>query len=261
MKLVDTHCHLHMDDYRDDRREVIQRAKEQGIGWMVTVGIDLADSEKALALARSDPSILCTVGIHPHAAGEVDERDFEMLEALAREEKVVAVGETGLDYYRDLSPRDVQREAFLRQIEVAKAVGKPLVIHCRDAYKDLIRLMRQHGARDIGGVIHCFSGDWPYAKTFLDMGFFLSFAGPLTYPQARRLREVFQRVPEDAILMETDAPFLAPQPLRGKRNEPAFIVHTYREGARLKGLELKEWGLSVTENFRKAFRLSNPIFS
>jgi TatD DNase family protein len=256
MNLVDAHCHLHMDDYEDDRQEVIQKAKDQGIIWMVTVGIDLADSEKALTLARDDPSILCTVGIHPHAAGKVGERDFQMLEDLAREGEVVAVGETGLDYYRDLSPRDVQREVFLRQMGVAKAVGKPLVIHCRDAYGDLIRLMRRHEAREIGGVIHCFSGDWPSAKAFLDIGFFLSFAGPLTYPQARRLREIFQRVPEEMILMETDAPFLAPQPLRGKRNEPAFVVHTYREGARLKGLELKEWGPSVTENFRKAFRLS-----
>jgi len=256
MSFVDAHCHLHMDDYEDDRQEVIQKAKDQGIIWMVTVGIDLADSEKALTLARDDPSILCTVGIHPHAAGKVGGRDFQMLEDLAREGEVVAVGETGLDYYRDLSPLDVQKEVFLRQMGVAKAVSKPLVIHCRDAYRDLIRLMRQHEAREIGGVIHCFSGDWPSAEAFLDMGFFLSFAGPLTYPQARRLREIFQRVPEEMILMETDAPFLAPQPLRGKRNEPAFVVHTYREGARLKGLELKEWGPSVTENFRKAFRLS-----
>ena len=256
MNLVDAHCHIHMDDYEHDRREVIQKAKDQGIRWMVTVGIDLADSRKALLLARDDPSILCAVGIHPHDAQKVGEKDFQMLEDLAREDKVVAVGETGLDYYRDLSPRDIQKEVFLRQIEVAKAVGKPLVIHCRDAYKDLIRIMKRHGAQDIGGVIHCFSGDWPSAKAFLDMGFFLSFAGTLTYPQARRLREVFQRVPEDMILMETDAPFLTPQPLRGKRNEPAFIVHTYREGARLKGLELKEWGTLATENFQRAFRLS-----
>ncbi len=256
MSLVDAHCHLHMDDYGDDRQEVIKKAKDLGVLWMVTVGIDLFDSERALALARNDPSILCTVGIHPHAAKKVREKDFQMLEDLALEVEVVAVGETGLDYYRDLSPRDVQRRVFLRQMEVAKAVGKPLVIHCRDAYRDLIRLMRQHEALEVGGIIHCFSGDWPSAKAFLDMGFFLSFAGPLTYPQARSLREIFQRVPEEMILMETDAPFLAPQPLRGRRNEPAFVVHTYKEGARLRGLELEEWGLTVTENFRKVFRLS-----
>ncbi len=257
MSLVDAHCHLHMDDYKGDRGEVIQRAKEEGVVHMVTVGIDLSDSKGALALTQKEKGILCAVGVHPHAARRMGNDDLRVLEEMARHPAVVAIGEVGLDYYRDLSPRETQREVLIGQIGLAKSVGKPLVIHCRDAYRDLVRILRAQGAQEVGGMIHCFSGGWNAARAFLDMGFYLSFAGPLTYPKSRELREVFKKIPNHRILMETDAPFLSPQPVRGRRNEPAFVVYTYQEGARLKGLELEEWCLVVEENFYKAFRISS----
>ncbi len=251
--LVDTHCHLHMDNYRKDRQAVIERARKEGVTLMITIGIDLGDSQAALALAQGEKDVLCTLGFHPHGAGRVTREDLSLLEEMARHEKVVALGEMGLDYYRDLSPRRVQQRVFADQLELAKALGKPVVIHCRDAYRDLIRIMREHQAYQVRGIIHCFSGDWNAALIFLDMGFFLSFAGNLTYPRAENLREIFKKTPGDRLLMETDAPFLTPQDRRGKRNEPAFIKYTYRLGAKLKGLELEDWINQVAINVRGAF--------
>jgi len=261
-KLTDSHCHLHMDHYRKDRRKVIERARREGVALMITIGTDLEDSQKALKLAEEEPDIFCTVGFHPHGAGRVTERDMEALEELAKGEKVIAIGETGLDYYRDLSPREIQRKVFMEQLELARSLGKPVVIHCRDAYRDLIRLMVDKRAQEVGGVIHCFSGDWETAQTFLNIGFFLSFAGNITYPKAEKLREVFKKAPKDRLLMETDAPFLTPQEERGKRNEPAFIRYTYQLGSELKGIKLEDWIDQVNNNVHEAFpQLPNPHYN
>ena len=252
-RFIDTHCHLHMDNYKKDRQAVIEKARSEGLALMITVGIDRKDSQAALELASSEPDIYCTVGFHPHGAGRVTQEDLDLLKEMARREKVVAMGEMGLDYYRDLSPRRIQQEVFISQLELAKELGKPVVIHCRDAYRDLIRIMVDHNAKEIGGVIHCFSGDWNAARIFLDMGFYLSFAGNLTYPKAENLRDIFQKAPKDRLLMETDAPFLTPQEKRGKRNEPAFVKFTYVLGAKLKNLPLEEWANQVADNVGKAF--------
>jgi len=257
---IDTHCHLHMDNFKKDRQEVMDRARREGLALMITVGIDRKDSEAALYLAQREPHIYCTVGFHPHGAGRVTPEDLAFMKKMAHHEKVVALGEMGLDYYRDLSPRRTQQEIFISQLELAKELGKPIVIHCRDAYRDLIRIMMDHSAKDIGGVIHCFSGDWNAARIFLDMGFYLSFAGNLTYPKAENLREIFQKAPKDRLLMETDAPFLSPQEKRGKRNEPAFVKFTYKLGAELKGLTLIEWARQVASNAQRAFPSLDNLF-
>ena len=259
-KFIDTHCHLHMDNYKKDRQAVIERARREGVALMITVGIDRKDSQAALELTQREPDIFCTVGFHPHGAGRVSRDDLDLLEEMACHEKVVALGEMGLDYYRDLSPRKIQQEVFADQLELARALGKPVVIHCRDAYRDLISIMMDHGAREIGGVIHCFSGDWEAARIFLDMGFFLSFAGNLTYPKAESLREIFQKSPKDRLLMETDAPFLTPQEKRGKRNEPAFVKFTYKLGAELKNLPLEDWVNQVADNVVRAFPSLSNLF-
>lgn len=244
-----------MKHFDPDRDEVNNRARETGIALMVTVGIDIPDSQAALDLAKKERGMFCAVGIHPHDASKLKEKDLNTLEEFSQDEKVVAIGEIGLDFYRNLSPREVQRAAFLQQLGVAKKLKKPVIIHCRDAYKELIELILDSGPPDKGGVVHCFSGDWDSAKAFLDFGFFLSFAGNITYPQAYELREVLKRSPMEKILMETDAPFLTPQPEKGKRNEPAFVKYTYRQAAEIKGLHLSRWAETVFENALKIFGL------
>ena len=259
--LIDSHCHLHMDYYDKDRQQVIRRSREGGLALMITVGIDTEDSWRALTLAQGEPDIFCTVGIHPHDAGEATEHDMERLEAMAREEKVVAIGETGLDYYRNLSPRETQKKIFIQELELARSLKKPVVIHCRDAYRVLISIMMDHKARDIGGVIHCFSGDQEAAKAFLNMGFFLSFAGNITYPKAESLREVLTKVPKDRILMETDSPFLAPQEKRGKRNEPLYIQYTYKKTADILNISMEELQNQVNRNLTQVFSQTKGILS
>ncbi len=259
---IDSHCHLQLDNYKKDRQRVIERAREGGVSLMITIGIDLHDSWKALKLAEEEPDIYCTVGCHPHGAGRVTPEDLETLAEMAKNEKVLAIGETGLDYYRDLSPREIQRKVFTEQLELARNLGKPVVIHCRDAYRDLIRIMVEKKAQEIGGVIHCFSGDWEAARTFLNMGFFLSFAGNLTYPKAGKLREAFKKTPKNRLLMETDAPFLTPQAKKGERNEPSFIKYAYGSGAEIKDIKLEAWINQVTNNVHEAFpSLPNPYYN
>jgi TatD DNase family protein len=201
------------------------------------------------------------VGIHPHDAGKVEEGDIERLKEMACEEKVVAIGETGLDYYRDLSPRGIQRKVFIEELRLARILKKPVVIHCRDAYSDLISIMRDHDALEVGGVIHCFSGNWEAAEAFLNMGFFISFAGNITYPKAEELREVLSKVPKDCILMETDSPFLTPQCYRGKRNEPCHVRYVYEEAAALLHMPIDQWQHQVNKNLTRVFSQTKRILS
>lgn len=250
---IDTHAHLDNRQYDPDRQETIQRALESGISHMITIGCDLASSRASVELAHQYPALFAAVGIHPHDAGEVDDATLAALEALARENsKVVAIGEIGLDYYRDRSPRDIQVNAFRQQIRLAKRVGLPIIIHDRDAHQDVLDILRQEKASEVGGVLHCFSGDLAMAQACIELGFYLSFPATITYPKNDALREVVKAVPTDRLLIETDCPYLSPQMLRGKRNEPALLRHTAQEVARIKGLILADVSRITNLN---AFRL------
>lgn len=253
LSIFDSHCHLHFGDhYSEDLDEVISRACLYGVTRMVTIGIDCEDSEKAVAVAESYNNIFATVGVHPHDVAGMSKSHYLSLERLAQHPKVVAIGEIGLDFYRNLSPREDQEKHFVGQLNMARDLKKPVVIHCRDAHPELQRLMREHRAHEVGGIIHCFSGSPDDAQVYLDMGFYISVAGPITYPKAELLRRSVAKVPINRLLVETDAPFLSPQPVRGKRNEPAWVVATFVALCRLKGVSLQEGANQLSANLKGA---------
>ena len=226
--LIDSHVHLDDPRYDHDRDEVFRRAHVAGIEAFVTIGCDLATSRSAVALAQAHPPVFATIGVHPHESKEIVEDWYEAFRSLSQHPKVVAYGEIGLDYHYDHSPREVQRQRFREQIQLARELRLPLVIHTREAQEDTVTILREEGAADMGGVFHCFSGDAWLAKDALDLGFYLSFSGVLTFKNATMLREIAKTVPLDRILVETDAPYLTPVPHRGTRNEPAFVQHVAR---------------------------------
>jgi TatD DNase family protein len=257
MRLFDTHAHLHFPDYADDLDAVLERAHVAGVRGMVTIGTDRETNQAVAALARRLPDVWATVGIHPHDAGDAVEADFAEMEKLARSEaKVVGFGEMGLDFFRNLSPPEAQREVFRRQISMARELGKPLVIHCRDAHDETLAILAEERAREVGGVMHCFSGDVPIARRCLDLGLFISLAGPVTYKNARALPEVARFVPEDRLVVETDCPYLPPTPHRGKRNEPAYVALTAAFVAGLRGVTSDALGAAVTANAATLFGIS-----
>ncbi len=239
--LVDTHAHLNLGHFDKDRHDVIIRAKEAGIEWLVNIGIDLVSCRHTLELVQSYPGfILGTVGIHPHAAAEVDSGTLRELEEMAAEDGIVALGEMGLDYYRDRSPRDIQARVFRAQLRLAKKLGLPAVIHSRSAEDDTFKILQEEGIEDIGGVMHCYSGSLNLAEKYVDMGLYVSFTGVITFPAARKAREIAEKLPLERILLETDCPFMAPVPYRGKRNEPAYVRYVAEKLAEVKRLPLEE---------------------
>ncbi len=261
---VDSHCHLDGPKFAADRDAVIARAREAGLVAMLCIGNgDGPDSvECAIPFAEQHDCIWATIGVHPHEARLVTPAAWEKMTALARHPRVIAWGEIGLDYHYDFSPREVQQRVFAEQLELARAAKKPIVIHCRNtqnssnAWDDLLRLLRRHWAGSgLGGVMHCFSGSEADARAALDLGFMLSFAGNITYPKAENIRAAARLVPLDRFFIETDSPYLAPIPHRGKRNEPAFVVEVARQFAALRGLEVEDAGRMATENFFTFFRL------
>lgn len=254
---IDSHAHLDMGDFKKDRREVLERAWGVGLAAIITIGIDLESSRQALALARADPRIWATVGLHPHEASAVDEPAFETLRILAQDPNVLAIGEIGLDFFRNYSPPDLQKAAFRRCLQLAREVSLPVVIHDREAHEETLRILEEERAWEIGGIFHCFSGDWALARRCLDWNFFLSVTGALTYKKSSDLEEVVRRAPLESLLLETDAPFLAPHPFRGKRNEPAYLVHTAARMAEIRGLPLEELGPILYQNTCRAFRRPN----
>ena len=257
MPLFDTHAHLHFPDLVADLDGVLERARAAGVTGMVTIGTDRETNPAAVALAERFPGVHATVGIHPHDAGEAIEADFEAMERLAREApKVVALGEMGLDFFRNLSAPDVQETVFRRQLEMARRLDKPVVIHCRDAHREALAIMGAARVGDVGGVMHCFSADVGVAKRCLDLGLSISLAGPVTYKNAGALPEVARFVPADRLVLETDCPFLPPHPHRGQRNEPAWMAITAARVAELRGVSPEALGETTTENALRLFRIN-----
>jgi len=260
--LIDSHAHLD-DKFVSDRQHVLERALAADVRSIITVGTDLASSNRAVALAsihtqgsfsQQQPTVWATVGVHPHDASQLSSEVLAELERLARNDCVVAVGEIGLDFYRNLSPPAVQERAFVEQLELARRLGKPVVIHDRDAHSQVLGLLRQVG-KDWQGVMHCFSGDEEMAKQVISMGFFVSLAGPVTFDNAHRLQAVARFVPLERLLIETDCPYLAPQPHRGQRNEPAYVRLVAAKLAELKAVSLERVAEVTTDNAKRLFRL------
>ena len=252
MQLVDSHCHINFDPLAKDLAGVLERARDNHVDYMLCVSVCLEDYPEVAALAARHEHIFASVGVHPNYHDCHEPSSAELID-LARHEDVVAVGETGLDYFRSEGDLTWQRERFERHIEAAKIVGKPLIIHTRQAKQDTMDILERSGADSCGGVMHCFSEDWETAKRALDIGFYLSFSGIVTFKNSETLREVAKKAPADRILVETDAPYLAPVPLRGKTNEPSFVVHTARCVADLRSIALDELTRRTTDNFFALF--------
>ena len=256
--LTDSHAHLDFEDYAGDLEAVVARARAAGVGRVVLIGLWRGPGQfgNALELASGDPGFFAaTVGIHPHECGRVPEEDWRAMEEAAADPRIVGVGEAGLDFHYDHSPRDVQEASFRRSIRAARAAGKPVVVHVREADDVCVSVLKEEGVPEAGGVIHCFTGDWARARAYLDLGLLLSVAGVVTFKAAGPLREAVRNVPRHRLMVETDSPFLAPVPYRGKRNEPAYVAKTAEKVAELWGTSLDEVAAVTSENARRLFRL------
>jgi len=253
--LIDSHAHLEMPDFRRDLEEVIQRAKEAGVKYIFTVGTEKKDWKRALEIAQSHPFIYAILGVHPHNAKEIDDHTYETLKGLCQNEKVRAFGEIGLDFYRDLSPRDIQLNRFREQIALARELGLPIVVHDREAHQETLEVLKLEKAEALGGIIHCFSGDYEMAKECIEMGFYISVPGSITYKNAEPFREIVKKLPLESLLVETDAPFLTPVPFRGKRNEPGYVRYTAEKVAEIKKIPFEKVAEVTTGNALRAFRL------
>ena len=254
MQIIDSHAHLEFPQFDEDRDAMLERAREAGIEALLAIGSGTGPDRlnAAIPFAEQHDWIYATVGIHPHDAGKASKTDFDRLAELLSHPKVIALGEIGLDYHYDLSPRETQTSVFIQQMEIAAAARKPIVIHTREAWDDTAALLEQHWKpHGIGGIMHCFSGGPADARRTLDLGFYLSFGGIVTFPKAIDVQAAAKAAPADRILVETDAPYLAPVPKRGKRNEPALVVHTARKLADLRGQSLEEVSHLTSENLRR----------
>ncbi|MER2537868.1 MAG: TatD family hydrolase [Azonexus sp.] len=251
--LVDSHCHIDFPDLAQRLPEILERMQNNGVGCAVCIGVNLEDFPRVLALAETYPQLYATVGVHPEYT-DAEEPDQERLLSLAQHPKVIAIGETGLDYYWQKDRPEWQRDRFRTHIRAAIACNKPLVIHTRESAEDTLRLLEEEGAQAVGGVMHCFTENWDVAKRALDIGFYISFSGIVTFKNALVIKEVAQKTPLDRILVETDSPYLAPVPYRGKQNQPAYVLHVAEEIARLRGQSLEMISNATTENFFRLFK-------
>jgi TatD DNase family protein len=267
---VDSHAHLEGERFATDREQVIAHARESGVKNIVAIGNGdgPANFDCGIQLAEKYDFIYATIGIHPHEANQADQAAFDRMAQLARHPKIIAWGEIGLDYYYDHSPRDTQKQVFAKQMELAAATKLPIVIHCRpsdnseNAWNDCLSMIEEQWApKGLGGILHCFTGNLAQAKYALDMGFMISFAGNITFPKAQQIRDAALEVPLDRMLIETDSPYLAPVPNRGKRNEPAFVKETARKLGELRGLSMEEIGEQTSHNFYNFFKLSEMVES
>jgi len=255
MTLTDSHAHLEMADFDGDRDEVLARARKKGVTTVITVGTTPDEWEKAVSLTKRYEGVYAALGLHPHEAKRGGPKVYDTLRVLCAEERVVAYGEIGLDFFRNLSPRATQIRVFGEQLDLAADLDLPIIVHDREAHSETLAMLKGWKGKR-GGVIHCFSGDRAMAEKVLEMGFYISIAGPVTYNKAHRLQEVARMVPLNRLLIETDAPYLTPAPLRGRRNEPAFIIHTAAEIGRLRDLTVEEIGAVSTENSRRLFGIA-----
>lgn len=253
--LFDTHVHLNAEQFEEDVEEAIQRAKEAGVSRMVVVGFDRPTITRAMELVEQHEALYAAVGWHPVDAIDMKDEDLAWIEELASHPKVVALGEMGLDYHWDKSPKDVQKDVFRRQIRLAKKVKLPIVIHNRDATQDIVDILKEEKAADVGGIMHCFSGSAETALECVKMNFYISLGGPVTFKNAKKPKEVAQAVPLDNLLIETDCPYLAPHPYRGKRNEPAYVKLVAEEIAALKNVSYEEVAEATMRNANRLFQL------
>lgn len=265
--LIDTHAHLDFSEFDADRQAVITRAQEAGVKVIVNAGAGLEASQAGVALAETYPQVYAAVGVHPHEAKTLNNVVLEELRTLAQHPKVVAIGEIGLDYYRDRSPRPIQRQAFQQQLVLARELGKPIIVHDREAHQDIMNMLRRwvresYQPSAIGhqpvGVMHCYSGDLPMAQEVIEMGFYISISGPVTFTNARRLPELVRALPLERLVIETDCPYLTPHPHRGKRNEPAYVRLVAEAIAHIRGIPLEQVARITTANARALFGLESP---
>jgi TatD DNase family protein len=251
--IIDTHAHLDFPEFKADLESVLSRAKEAGVGYIINVGTSLAASKKSVTLANRFDNIYASIGIHPHDAAKVSEQDWQTLESLVKESKVIAIGETGLDYYRNRIPHEDQQRIFHKHLALAKAHNLPVIIHCREADSDCLTILREHTNGSLRGVVHCFSGTREMAAKCIELGLCLSFAGPITFSNANSLREVAKSIPVERLLLETDCPFLSPQPKRGERNEPSYLSYVIPVLADIYGLSVQDIERITTFNAHKLF--------
>ncbi len=254
MSFIDSHCHINFHELAENITDVLGKMQQNDVLSALCVSVNLADFPQVLALAEQYPNIYASVGVHPDYES-VEEPTVERLVGLAQHPRIIAIGETGLDYFRLTGDLEWQRERFRTHIRAAKLCGKPLIIHTRSAAEDTLRIMVEEGAAEIGGVMHCFTENWEVAQGALDMGFYISFSGIVTFKNALQIKEVAQRVPMDRMLIETDSPYLAPVPFRGKLNQPAYVKHVAEEIALLRGIAVAEVGRETSANFARLFKL------
>lgn len=255
MELVDTHAHLDFPRFDEDRKEVIERAIDGGVKTIVNIGSDMTSSRNSVELSRRYNEIYSVVGIHPHNADSFNLNVSKKLKSLSENKKVVAIGEIGLDFHYDNSPREKQKQAFRAQLRLAKSLDLPVVIHTRDADEETLEILKEENADKIGGIMHCFASDKKMAKEILDLGFYIAFGGLITFKNLANLREVVKEVPMNKILVETDAPYLTPDPYRGKRNEPLYVKYVVKKIAEVKGLSEEEVAKKTTENAKKVYNI------
>ncbi|PPD10973.1 TatD family hydrolase [Methylophilus sp.] len=258
--LVDSHCHLNFPELVQNMDQVLDTMRSNEVGHALCVSVTLDKFPEVLAIAEQHPNIYASVGVHPDYE-DIQEPTVEELVRLANHPRVVAIGETGLDYFRLTGDLEWQRHRFRTHIRAAKATGKPLIIHTRNAAEDTLRLMQEEGAAEVGGVMHCFTESWEVAQAAIEMGFYISFSGIVTFKNAQSLKDVAQKVPLDKILVETDSPYLAPIPFRGKTNQPAYVRHVAEEVARLRDVPLQQFMETTTANFFKLFKHAQPCKS
>lgn len=254
--LFDTHVHVNAEQFNEDLEEVIERAQEAGVKNMVVVGFDRPTITRAMELVETYDFMFAAVGWHPVDAIDMTEEDLQWIEELSAHPKVVAIGEMGLDYHWDKSPKEIQKEVFRKQIRLAKKVGLPIIIHNREATADIVSILKEEGASEVGGIMHCFSGSAETALECIDMNFYISLGGPVTFKNAKKPKEVAAAVPLDRLLIETDCPYLAPHPFRGKRNEPSYVKLVAEQIAEIKQLSIEEVSEATTKNAKKLFGIN-----
>ncbi len=253
--LFDTHAHLDDEQYAEEQQAVIERAQQAGVGLIVNVGYNVESARQTVELTQQYDFIYGAVGMHPHDAKDLNEQSLAALREMAGQPRIVAVGEIGLDYYYDLSPRETQQQVFREMIRLAKELRKPIIIHDRDAHEDTWRIVQEEQAAEVGGIFHCYSGSWPWAQEIIKQGFSIALGGTVTFKNARKVVEVAQEIPLESLLLETDCPYLAPVPYRGKRNEPAFVAEVAKAIATLRGMTVEELAAITTANGKRVFAI------